>query len=498
VNKDTGKTPVAGDLTIPKYQWYADQVQASVPPYPADPSPITADVTGDGAQEWVKLQLEFDVPEGTAIKQIFLDCNINRDPNGGGMIFHMIGTQFWPVQLTDAGTGVILTAHLPLFDAPGSSRPFLAGRTGHQKIYSLVNDGERIILQLTIELENLTGTIENWRTEAWNALYNAAQVNYYAQQQDIAARIAALQDKLANVDTLTLRREESDEVMKNVVKFVLGSEFDFMPAAVKQAFATEATDTTHGIAFDGPTLSGLSAAQWTVLRQHEDIVRFINQAVEWENVVTFLYSYFWDLPESWTFIRDLRHPDATRQAFLRAGSARVVLTVRKGWEAKWLKFAQDGTVDADIAPTATGPYLSIAQEIAAYDDRNYPGIPPANPARAAVRLEDAVYTTSSAQVNPSANAVTIAVDNSAGFVVGLRVVLDVEDDRHIQEAVIVTDIPDGSSITVTGIIHAHDGSEAPFPVLQPGEKGALISEWYEYTPSSGTDIAVTSNLATIA
>jgi hypothetical protein len=136
VNKDTGKTPAPGDQTIPKYQWYADQVQTSVPPYPADPSPINADVTNDGAQEWVKIQLEFDVPSGTAIKQVFLDCNINGDPHGGGMIFHMIGTQFWLAQLTDAGTGVILTQHLRLFDAPGSSKPFLAGRTGHQKIYS--------------------------------------------------------------------------------------------------------------------------------------------------------------------------------------------------------------------------------------------------------------------------------------------------------------------------------------------------------------------------
>jgi hypothetical protein len=236
-----------------------------------------------------------------------------------------------------------------------------------------------------------------------------------------------------------------------------------------------------------------------VLRQHEDLVRFINQAIECENVVTFLCSYFWDLPESWTFIRELRHPDATRQAFLRAGSARVVLTVRKGWEAKWMKYAQHGTVDAaDLAPPATGPYLSIAQEIAAYDDRNYPGIPPANPARAAVRLEDAVFTTASVKVDPSTSTVTIAVASSVGFVVGLRVILDAEDDRHIQEAVVITEIPDDSHIIVASVTHPHDGTLEPFPVLQPGEKGALISEWYEYTPSSGIDIAVTSNLATIA
>lgn len=498
VNKDTGKPPAPGDKTIPKYQWYADQAQTSLPSYPTDPSSITADVTNDGSQEWVKIQLEFDVPSGTAIKQIFLDCNINRDPNGGGMILHMLGTQFWPAQLTDAGTGVIVTAHLPLFDAPGSSKPFLAGRTGHQKIYSLVNDGERIILQLTVELENLPSAIENWRADAWNTLYNAEQTRYFGQQQKISERIAAIEAQISNVDTLTLRREESDEVMKSILKFVLGTEFDFMPLDVEAAFKAEATDLTHGIAFDGQTLGKLNPNQWSVLRQHENIVRFINQAIEWENVVTFLYSYFWDVPQSWAFIRELRHADANRQAFLRAGSARVVLTVRKGWEAKWMRFTQDGTIDADIDEPTTGPYLTIAQEIAAYDDRNYPGIPPANPARAAVRLQDAIYTTSSVRIDPSSSPVSIAVASSAGFVVGLRVILDVEDDRHIQEAVVVTEIPDESHIIVAEVDHTHDGTQGPFAVLQPGDKGALIAEWFEYTPSSGTDIAVTSNLATIA
>ena len=43
------------------------------PALPSDPSPITATPRATGIREWVKFQLEFDVPSGTAIKQIFLD-----------------------------------------------------------------------------------------------------------------------------------------------------------------------------------------------------------------------------------------------------------------------------------------------------------------------------------------------------------------------------------------------------------------------------------------
>lgn len=496
VNRNTGKPPVPGDQTIPKYQWFTDQVQVSVPPYPVDPSSMSASATADGAQEWVKVQLEFDVPPGAVIKQIFMDLNINQDPHGGGMIFHMLGSQFWPIQLRDVD-GVIITVHQPLFDGPGSSKPFLAGRAGHQNIFCLINDGERIIIQLTVELENPSNAVEIWRDDAWDRLYAAAQTQYYMSQQDIAARIAAIEEKLNSVDTLTLRREESEEVMKSVLRFVLGTDFDYMPAEVREAFRAAGVDLAHGVGFDGPTL-GLSKDQWTAMSLHEDKVRFINQAIEWENVVTFLYSYFWDLPESWPFIRELRHPDATRQAFLRAGSARVVLTVRRGWEDLWLKFVQHGTIDLPSVRPTTGPYLTIAQEIAAYDDRNYPGIPPANPARSAVRLQDAVYTTSADTLAAGPGPVSITVASTADFVVGLPVVIDVEDSSHAQEAVPLLEVTDATHLVVAALTYPHDGAAVPFPVLQPGDKGALIAEWFEYTPSSGTDIAVTSNLATIA
>jgi hypothetical protein len=47
------------------------------------------------------------------------------------------------------------------------------------------------------------------------------------------------------------------------------------------------------------------------------------------------------------------------------------------------------------------------------------------------------------------------------------------------------------------ITNPRDGSKCPFPIMQAGEKGQLIAEWFEFTATSGTDIAVTSNLATM-
>ena len=183
--------------------------------------------------------------------------------------------------------------------------------------------------------------------------------------------------------------------------------------------------------------------------------------------------------------------------FVRAGSARVVLTVRKGWEEAWTYFVLTGNVPPADVPQLNHPYMTIAQEIAAYDSHNYPGIAPANPGKAAVRLQDAVYTTCSDTVAASPQSVLIPVTSSAGFVVGLPVVIDTTAST-VQEAPLITAITDTTHIEVKKLDNAHNGKTLPFPVLQPGEKGALIAEWNEYTPSSGTDIAVTSNLTTIS
>ncbi|MFF2142396.1 hypothetical protein [Kitasatospora sp. NPDC058190] len=369
--------------------------------------------------------------------------------------------------------------------------------------FHLVNN-RQTWLSLTAAVEPTDEARRQWQNDVWAALFNAAQTKYYAEQQDLVARAAALRERLNGVDTLTLRREESDEIMKGVLRFLLGVDYHMMPSEVVDAFtASVASDPDrlrHGAGFPGNDTGGLgvSAAAWAAVLGHEAEVAFVNQAIEWENVVTFLYSYFWDAPVAWPFVSRISHPDANRQAFLRAGSARVVLTVRKGWEEAWVRFAEGGFHGAPLP--ADHPYLTIAREIAAYDDRNYPGIPPANPGSSSLLLEDEVVTTCAAVVEPAAAGapVLVPVASSAGFDPDTVVVVDEYDDRRIQETARVVRVPDDGHLLLAGLTHRHDGTLAPFPIRRPGHRGTLIAEWNEYTPTSGTDIAVSSPLKDIS
>lgn len=483
----------------PHYLVLAEKYSAQVPLPPGTLGPtLTPNGVVPGlndGQGWHFFQLPFTVPDGYWITNVTVDAHIGIGDQYGANAFAV-------ERVYEKHDGrQQLSLHQPS-DLPDG---FLKHYTGNQNVtffFQWCNTGW---VGMTITTEQTDARKQQWQIDVWNALYNAAQTQHYARQQDLAAQIAQIEDQLKNVDTLTLRREESDEIMKGVLRFLLGPDFDFMPPDVLQAIKDSGADIVHGVGFTGNAL-GLSKQALTTVRQHEDKVRFINQAIEWENVVSFLYSYFWDVPDSWDFIRQIKHPDANRQAFLRAGAARVVLTVRKGWEEAWVRFAEGGFMDAPVPDNH--PYLSIAKEIAAYDERNYPGIPPANPGQSAVRLEDALYATSTVALLPLMNSpltnVEIEVDSSAGFLVGALVVIDsrVEatyaDNVGRQERTTITAIRDATHMTVAQILYPHGGTNMRFIILQPGEKGALIAEWNEYTPTSGTDIAVTSNLATIA
>ncbi|MFI9407811.1 hypothetical protein [Nocardia sp. NPDC052316] len=492
--------------TQPHYRVLADRYDAQNVPLPPKAHPPISYRVYDGGtpKDRFVTQRSLDgIPADNEILDVTIDGRMERYNDTIGR-FSVIGSSLCISQFPANKEYVFPPGTVLRRNTDGGN--FLAGATGSPVVVFFWDEVATQSVQLTVRFRPTDRAVDQWKSDVWTALFNAAQTRYFAEQQDIAARIQQLEQRLNGVDTLTLRREESDEIMKGVVRFIAGQAYQYMADGTVTAFDKASIDSggvsqaAYGIGFVANKLD-IGDKDMAAVRQHERVVRLINQAIEWENVVSFLYSYFWDTPKSWDFVRDLQHPDATRQAFLRAGAARVVLTVRKGFEDTWLRFAESGFTNPEFEPDAR--YLQIAQEIAAYDDRNYPGIPPANPARTATRLQDAVYAASTAVVRASDNPVTIKVDSTVGFVVGERVVIDSADSRDaegrvIQETQPITSIPDSTRLVVARLGYDHDGSATPFAVIQPGMKGALIAEWNEYTPTSGTDIAITSDLTEIA
>jgi hypothetical protein len=226
-----------------------------------------------------------------------------------------------------------------------------------------------VIVQLKTRLKSTA--FDRWRIASWNAMREAAEQSYQESRRSLIDRREKLAAELAQFDALTLRKMEREEVMKTVLRWLFGPDFDLIPTEIAAHYTTLAG--TDVVALD-PAL--LSAASWQAVLEYGEFIKFIHQAIEWENVLFFVYPYFWDSPANAGLKRFLHHPDFRHREFLRGGSARVVLTVRPGFEESFTRLVETGSFSA---LSADHPYITVAQEIRNFAQTNYPGIPPANP-----------------------------------------------------------------------------------------------------------------------
>jgi hypothetical protein len=102
------------------------------------------------------------------------------------------------------------------------------------------------------------------------------------------------------------------------------------------------------------------------LDRHAQIVKFFNQAFEWELLSVEFYPYFHGPKKTWL---EKMQMEATKQAvfesFLKSGMARVVISVTPGFEAAVSYFMQTGEVylGNDVLVSSDDLYVSIVDEL---------------------------------------------------------------------------------------------------------------------------------------
>jgi Type II secretion system (T2SS), protein G len=404
----------------------------------------------------------------------------------------------------------------------------------YQNVY---NYGMNITFICRPQAQSLT----DWRLQAWNQLRQAAQDQYNATLQTYKDQLASLQQQIASFDALTLRRMEQEEIMKGVLRWLLGPTFYLVPVDIASLFGPDLTDPDQTNVLDP---NKLSFDEWSNVLNHGEFIKFIHNAIEWENVLYFTYPYFWDDSTLWDFKKFLYHPDSTHRTFLRAGAARVVLTIRPGFETVFTTLVDKG--DFSQLP-AQSPYVTIAQEIQDFANTNYPGFPPANPeddARPLVYLEQRRVWTEMQFTIQLLNAYKAKVGvfppgaaNNAVPVPALTPYLDgpitinginyngindYNNQSNAQQLVLDPTTPADALLPTYAAVPANDVAwNNPYFYKCPGDTGdydlicygsdgqpggtdkaadisanceaSLISTWFEYTPTAAMDIGITMN-----
>jgi len=331
-------------------------------------------------------------------------------------------------------------------------------------------------------------TYRAWQMRSWSALYEAARARYELNRTMLKERLSKLQQSLGSHDAFSLRKVEREEVMKGVLRWLFGPSFSFVPAGLP-------------VDLYKANESVVNMSVWGKALAQGEIIKFLHHAIEWENMLYFLYPYFWSHTAHWELKKYLEHPDLTHRTFLRAGSARVVLTIRPGFEKDFVRFLETGKLDGVLA--GDHPYMTIAEELEAFAKTNYPGIRSANPVES---------------VRPLLSPLQQKAWDQMQAIITL-----LEKYRADHDSYPSTD--DGlAALAPYGTIAPADPWGYPYQYSAPGvcsdfelmcygadgvpggegenaditswAEASLIGQWYEYTPTPALDIAFNETLPT--
>ena len=400
-------------------------------------------------------------------------------------------------------------------------------------------------------------TVDAWRLKTWLALRDAALERFTKAVERGNDRKGYLQDLISRFDALTLRKMEHEEVMKWVLDWLLDG---FPPAGnATTVFGVppqprdfpEPGAVPGGLPVPSSPVMGVEAADlgsqdFDEVQQYGDYVRFVQDAIEWENMLFFIYPYFWDSAQNWPFKRFLVHPDPVHREFLRGGAARVVLTVRPGFEDAFTRFVLTGDPDpGGELPAGTQPYVTIGQEVRSQAFTNYENIPPANPDRSARPLLYALQQQAWNDMQAIIAALEEHRNTNAHYPPGpekglphtlktfllsqpqtdafgyptwparlwadLQAVVDPPnfDDPaatftdpwghpyHYRTPSATTTVLHGDYELVSYGSNNAPGATADDPLsedITSWAEGLLVAQWYEYTPTSALDVAVDATL----
>jgi len=385
--------------------------------------------------------------------------------------------------------------------AGGSLRLSSEGLGGgkHASWFLIYMPVTRLLVDVRMAAVRLEATLTAWQTRSWTTLRDAAFAAYKAEIARLQAQRDQLWMLLAGKDTLTLRRLEREELIRQTLYWLIGPDFDVAPddvsAVFKQLGDTEMYDSPDHWPGGGAAYRHLNSVQWSTAAGWGDFVKFIHHAVEWENILYFLYPYFWGSDDLGREKLLFDHPDPMHRDFLRAGYARVVVPIRPGFEEDFTELLDTGV----FSGADSSPYLSIASEVAAFARTNYAGIPPANPEKHARPL-----------LYPAQRQTWETMQKVVGLLA---------DHHKVNKAY----PPDLSALAGAPFLDAWGrplvyivpGSGNDYDLLSYGADGAvggegldadisaaagasLVASWFDYTPTSGIDIELNAKLEDVA
>jgi len=223
--------------------------------------------------------------------------------------------------------------------------------TGNNNFMYRGRNIEDVTFGLTFNCQLSDEFMNTWKLENFNLIIQAYQTALSAHKEEVAkieaeqaAKAAEQKDTMGNF----YRIIEGDILKHNCIAYLLQN---------YQALGQDFTD--------GKEMLNFKVNLGKDLDKYTAKAKFLEQAFEWSIKDYTFYPYFWADRDQWQEMYLSENTDTLFRSFLQAGLARVVVTVKPGFEEAVQYFLETGKVwMGGETPVIGDPlYLSITQEM---------------------------------------------------------------------------------------------------------------------------------------
>lgn len=283
----------------------------------------------------ISTEARIAIPEGWRAVKFKVTANTRTNVAGGGSF-----SSLW-ISVGDGRCGFTGSLGSKVFEG------VLGGMTtGQLPIYGMGRNVFGFVANIVVECEPTDEAMAAWRQAVFDRFlqtYQRARAAYDAQIE--AMKMAGELDER----TLSAGRVQTliQAELKRQVITLLEPDIFSGPAVVTSPPGAEPVVD--------PVALSARAAQ----------VLFFEQAFEWSTLSWILYPYYWARKAQWVAGAVNETPDPEFDAFTAAGSARVVVAARPGYEEQIQLYLDYGVLWGGFGPPAPADpnYISVAEEI---------------------------------------------------------------------------------------------------------------------------------------
>ncbi|KAA5533893.1 hypothetical protein [Paenimyroides baculatum] len=282
---------------------------------------------------------EIEIPEGykTEKAKVIFSAIDDNDPREAKGVIINVGNK----QLSD-------TSKLPLVRSTNSS----------VNSYSQIDSFVGIIpisatfanyfsgsISVSIKCKRTDEAYKQWQQETFNVIITA----YEDALEKYNTKVAATNGEKDKTNPLFYRQIENIALRKNCISYLLNDK------------------VMGGITlYEGNTADKYKVLMQENLDKYASLVKFLEQAFEWDIMSYTFYPYYWANRTQWNNLYQYNESDdALFRSFMQSGMARVVATVRPGFETAVAWFLQTGQIwNGSEAPVINDElFVSVIDEV---------------------------------------------------------------------------------------------------------------------------------------